>query len=74
MATVQVIEIGDELGIILPADMLARLNVGPGDTLYIAEIPEGLRLSPFDPDFAEQMDAARGIMRENSHVLNRLKD
>jgi putative addiction module antidote len=69
-----VIPVGNSSGIILPKETLARLNIQRGDTLYITEGPEGIRLSPFDEDFARQMEAAREIMRENRDVLQRLAE
>ena len=75
MATaVKVIPVGNSSGIILPKETLARLNIKRGDILYITDGPEGIRLSPFDEEFARQMEAAREIMRENRDVLQRLAE
>jgi len=75
MATaVKVISIGNSSGIILPKETLARLNVQKGDTLYITEGPQGIRLAPFDEEFSRQMETAREIMRENRDVLQRLAE
>lgn len=75
MATaVKVIPVGNSSGVILPKETLARLNIKRGDTLYITDGPEGIRLSPFDEEFARQMEAAREIMRENRDVLQRLAE
>jgi putative addiction module antidote len=72
--TAKIIPVGNSAGIILPKEVLARLNVGKGDTLYITEGPNGIHLVPFDQDFATQMEAARQIMRENRDVLQRLAE
>jgi len=75
MATAaKVIAIGNSTGIILPKEILVRLKVEKGDSLYITEDPEGIRLTPFDQDFATQMEAAREVMRENRDVLKRLAE
>jgi putative addiction module antidote len=75
MATaVKVISIGNSSGVILPKETLARLNVQKGDTLYLTEGPEGIRLVPYDEEFARQMEVAREIMRENRDVLQRLAE
>jgi putative addiction module antidote len=71
-STAKIISVGNSAGIILPKETLARLNVGKGDTLYITEGSQGIRLMTYDPDFASQMEAAREIMRENRDVLQRL--
>jgi putative addiction module antidote len=70
--TTKVIAIGNSAGIILPKEILARLKVQKGDTIYIAESPRGIQLAPFDQEFANQMEAAREVMRENRDVLQRL--
>jgi putative addiction module antidote len=75
MATAaKIIAVGNSAGIILPKETLARLNVQKGDTLYITEGAQGIRLMTFDPDFAAQMEAAREVMRENRDVLQRLAE
>jgi putative addiction module antidote len=73
-ASAKIIAVGNSAGIILPKETLARMNVGKGDTLYITEGSQGIRLMPFDPDFATQIEAAREIMRENRDVLQRLAE
>ena len=72
--TAKIIAIGNSAGIILPKETLARLNVRKGDTLYITEGSQGIRLLPFDAEFAAQMETAREIMRENRDVLRRLAE
>jgi len=72
--TAKIIAIGNSAGIILPKENLARLKVEKGDTLYITEGSQGIRLVPFDEDFAKQMEAAREVMRENRDVLKRLAE
>ena len=75
MATaVKVIPIGNSSGVILPKETLARLNIQKGDTLYLTEGPQGIRLIPYDEEFAKQMEAAREIMRENRDVMQRLAE
>ena len=73
-ASVKVIAIGNSHGVILPKETLARFNVEKGDTLYLTEGPQGIRLVPYDEEFATQMEAAREIMRENRDVLKRLAE
>ena len=75
MATaVKIIPIGNSSGVILPKETLARLNVQKGDTLYLTEGPDGIRLVPYDEEFARQMEVAREIMRENRDVMQRLAE
>jgi putative addiction module antidote len=69
----KLIPIGNSTGMILPKEMLARLHVDKGDQLYLTEAPDGsYRLTPFDPDFARQMELAEEIMREDREILRAL--
>jgi len=72
MASLKVTTVGNSVGLILPRDLLAKLRVAKGDTLYVTETPNGIELTPFNPDFAAQMDAAESIMRENRDALRKL--
>lgn len=63
--------VGTSTGVIVPKEMLARLNVAKGDILYATETPDGgYRLTPFDPDFAAKMEKADTIMRRYRNTLN----
>ena len=64
--------IGNSVGVILPKDILSKLRVDKGDTLYVLETPEGIELTANRPDFAAQIDAAEEVMRENRDVLRKL--
>ncbi len=68
----KITRIGNSAGIILPKEVLARLRVGPGDELYVSEAPDGIRLTATDPSFAEKMEVAEKIMREDRDILREL--
>jgi len=68
-APLKVTKIGNSAGIVLPKDLLARLRVGVGDTLYVTEAPDGIRITAADPDFADKMAAAERVMREDRDIL-----
>ncbi len=60
MNALKIRQIGNSLGVVLPKDALNRLNVKEGDQLFLTEAPDGsVRLTPYDPDFEEQMKIAR---------------
>jgi len=61
----QIRKIGNSVGVILPKELLARLNLKEGDKFYPVEQPDGsLRLSPFNPKHARTMEIARQVMHE----------
>lgn len=66
----KVTKVGNSAAIILPKDVLTRLRVGLGDTIYATESPDGFRLTAANPDFATKMALAEQIMREDRDILN----
>jgi putative addiction module antidote len=62
-------KIGNSAGVILPKELLARLRVDLGDSLYVTETPDGVRLTAADPDFEAKMALAETIMREDRDIL-----
>jgi putative addiction module antidote len=63
-------KIGNSTGVILPKELMARLRVGPGDTLYASEAPNGdVRITASNPDFEAKMALAERIMREDRDIL-----
>jgi putative addiction module antidote len=74
MFTAKVTTIGNSLGIVLPREILARLRVDKGDQLFLVESPLGFELTPYDPEFATQMQQAEQVMRAERNVLRLLAD
>lgn len=68
----KVTQIGNSAGVVLPKEVLARLKVAKGDHLHLTETPDGYALSPYDPAFEEQMEAAREIMKRRRNALREL--
>jgi len=64
--------IGNSAGVILPRELMSRLRVAKGDALYATELPDGVKLTPFDPELAGQMEVAERVMREDRNVLRKL--
>lgn len=73
MVELKVRKFGNSLGVVLPKEVISRLNTAEGSQLYLTEAPEGgYRLVPFDPDFEQKMARAEDIMqryRDTLHVL-----
>ncbi len=64
--------VGNSAGVILPKELLSRLRVAKGDSLYATELPDGVKLTPFDPALAGQMEVAERVMRKRRTLLNKL--
>ncbi|BBB10067.1 AbrB/MazE/SpoVT family DNA-binding domain-containing protein [Sphingopyxis sp. EG6] len=65
----KITKVGNSAAVILPKELLSRLRVALGDTLYATEAPDGLRLTASNPDFAAKMAVAEEIMREDRDIL-----
>lgn len=70
----KVTTVGNSTGIILPKELLEKLRVNKGDNLFVTETPRGIELSPYDEEFARQMEIAESIMREDRDVLRKLAE
>jgi putative addiction module antidote len=72
MSVVKLTQIGNSVGVILPKDVLARLNLQKGDSLYMSDAANGITLSTYDPEFELQMAQARRIRKKRRAVLHEL--
>ena len=72
MKSLELIEVGDALGVILPEDVIAKLQVGLGDEIYLTETANGFALTKFDPEFEAQLRIGRELMKERYDVLDAL--
>ena len=72
MTRLKLTAIGNSAGVVLPREVLARLKLDKGDTVYLTESPDGYRLTPYNPEFETQMEAARKIMKKRRTALREL--
>jgi putative addiction module antidote len=72
MVKLKVTTVGSSTGVVLPKEVLARLKVEKGDTVFLTDAPDGYRITSYDPDFERQMELARKVMRERKNVLREL--
>lgn len=66
--------VGNSAGVVLPKELLTRLRVEKGDELYVTELPDGIKLAPYDPDFERQMEVAERVMRRRRTLLRKLAE
>ena len=72
MFTLKLTQIGNSVGVVLPKDLLAKLNLDKGDSLFVTESPDGLRMTAHAPEFELQMRIGRELMKERRNVLREL--
>jgi len=64
--------IGSSSGVILPKELLDRLNLNEGDELFAIEVGGQIRLSPYNPDFETVIAAARAGVKKYRNALRAL--
>jgi len=72
MSELKLRRIGNSVGLILRQEDLAALQVAEGDVLHLTKAPGGFRLTPYDPEFAAQMEAGRKIAKKRRNALREL--
>lgn len=72
MSVLKLTQIGNSVGVILPKDLLARLKVEKGDSLFWTEAANGVTLTPYDPALEAQLEEGRAFMREYRDTFHQL--
>jgi putative addiction module antidote len=67
---VEIKKIGNSDGLILPRELMQRLDLKRGQQLHVTELAGGgFQALPYDPDFEKTMDIAEEIMDEYRDTL-----
>jgi putative addiction module antidote len=67
---IEIKRIGNSDGLILPRELMQRLDLKRGQQLYIIELAGGgFQVLPYDPDFEKTMETADEIMDEYRDTL-----
>ena len=72
MVELKIRKFGNSMGIVLPKEVLQRLNSSEGERLFLTEAADGYRLTPYDPAFEKKMSQAEDIMRRYRNTLRAL--
>jgi putative addiction module antidote len=64
--------VGTSTGAVIPKEMLTRLKVAKGDTLFAVETPSGYLLTPYDPAVEEELALGREFMAEYRETFRAL--
>lgn len=66
---------GGSVAVTLPSEVVRRLAVREGATLYLVEDPPGeFRLTPYDPEVAAALEAHRAVIEEYRDVFRKLAE
>ena len=72
MHTLKIRRIGNSLGATFPKEVLQKLNVGEGDSVFITETANGVQITPYDPDFEAAMQAFTETRKNYRNALHEL--
>jgi putative addiction module antidote len=70
--TLKARKIENFLGVILPSPTLEEMDVEEGDELFAIQTPDGIQLTPYDPEFANAMEDARTFTRTHRNAFREL--
>jgi putative addiction module antidote len=74
MTTLKLAALGNATCAVLPAEMLTRLNVSLGDTLYVTETANGYLITAQDPASEEALAAGRALMQRYPETFKALAE
>jgi len=73
MVELKIRKFGNSLGVVLPKEVIQRLQTSDGERLFLIEAAEGdYRLTPYDPAFDKRMAKADEIMARYRNTLHAL--
>lgn len=72
MHKIKIRKVGNSLGATIPKEVLEKLRVGEGDTVFITETSDGVKLSAYDPEFEEAMSIYKKGSRKYRNALRKL--
>ena len=69
---IQLRKVGNSTGLTFPKAMLDRHGLTPGSHVHATETPDGILLTPYDPDFAEAMALFEEFSEQYKNALREL--
>jgi putative addiction module antidote len=70
MVELKVRKFGNSLGVVLPKEVIQRLETREGERVFLIESADGgYQLAPYDPSFEKKMSKAEDIMRRYRNTL-----
>ncbi len=65
-------KIGNSTGLILPKELLSRVDLKEGDAVVVSETPGGLNITKGDETFERGLEIARNAMKTYHNALKEL--
>ena len=74
MPALKLTSVGTSTGLVIPKEMLTRMNVEKGDMLHAVETRDGYLLTPYDAEVERQLEVGRQVLKENRELLRALAE
>jgi putative addiction module antidote len=65
-------KVGNSLGIVLPKEALAHLDLQEGDVVTLTEVQDGVRMTAANPEFSKTMAVFESLNRRYRNTLREL--
>ncbi|MGY6530322.1 MAG: AbrB/MazE/SpoVT family DNA-binding domain-containing protein [Cyanobacterium sp.] len=72
MIKLTVTNIGEAIAIVLPKEILARMQIDQGDELYLVETEKGFAISNYPSEMEKEIETARKVMKQYHDALKEL--
>jgi putative addiction module antidote len=72
MHVLKLVQIGNSVGVVLPKEVLAKLKLEKGESVYLTDTPHGVAITPYDPAIDDQIALGREFMREYRDTFHAL--
>ncbi len=72
MPALKLTSVGTSTGLVIPKEMLTRMNLEKGDMLHVVETRDGYLLTPYDEEVERQLELGRRVMKENRELFRAL--
>lgn len=74
MTTLKLTPVGDGYGVVLPEEVLNRLQATDGAELQLIDTPNGVTIQKADAETASQLEIAIDVMNRRHDALRRLAE
>ena len=72
MKEIKIRRSGGSLSVTLPKEYTERLHLQEGDRAFVTETPEGILITPYDPEFSKAMKIYQRGARKYRDALKEL--
>ena len=72
MPALKLTGVGTSTGVVIPKEMLTRMNVEKGDVLQAVETKDGYLITPYDQEVQRQLELGREFLKKYRETFQAL--